>query len=86
MEDIQQSVTSFVTSWLQSGLGVGPKVHIIHYHLIPSLDELSEGDGLALWSEQASESAHSAFAGLVTRFTGLESLTCALIEYNHLRF
>ena len=84
-ESAESAIQAFISAWLQAGLGVGPKVHIIHYHLLHYLNDLEDDDGLALWSEQASESSHSAFSGVVTRFHGDGALKRALIEYNHTR-
>ena len=85
---IEDEIVSFVDAWEASGLGVGPKVHIIQHHLVPSLAALEGEEGLGIWSEQASESAHSAFAGLVSRYCGqgeIGMLKHALVEYNYTR-
>ena len=88
MDGIERAVDDFVRAWVYSGLGIGPKVHIIQYHLVPFLNNLEDDEGLGIWSEHAGESAHSAFAGVVSRYSKdveREMLKHAVIEYNYTR-
>ena len=57
-------------SWGKANLGVGAKIHLINSHLPYLISKLEEGQGLGIWSEQASVSSHSAFKAVVERYSG----------------
>ena len=67
-------------------MGVGAKIHILQKHLLHSLSELDDEDGLGIWSEAAIESSHGAFKQLRNRYSGIkDGFLFAVMEYNFLK-
>ena len=55
-------IKEFGDSYLKLGVPISSKIHAICAHVSQFLDEHGVGQGLGVWSEQASESVHSKFS------------------------
>ena len=90
-KNYKEVIRSFRTAYLELGINVTPKVHIIFRHL-EEFFEVSKGrSGLGLFSEQHFESVHHDYARIWARFKVprghpkyAERLQKALITYNSL--
>ena len=72
-------------AWVEAGLGVGAKIHMIHSHLLDMARLCPAGEGLGVWGEQAMEASHGAYKAVQQRFHGKDRVKRALMEFNYLR-
>ena len=63
MPNYQDKIKSFRIAYMKLGITVTPKVHALLVHVHQFL-ESKKGQGLGVWSDQASESVHQNFSAL----------------------
>ena len=78
--DLRKIIKNFETVYLSTGMSMFPKLHILCCH-VPDFCE-REGIGMALFSEQASESVHHYFKSVEKRYP--DKLYEAVLKYNSL--
>ena len=85
--DYQQAIGSFEVKYRELDLTVIPKAHIVFSHVVEFCNK--KGQGLGVYSEQASESVHHDFAVVWERFSRElgnpsfgDQLLKAVVKYN----
>ena len=63
LPNYQETIKKFGLAYMKLGISVTPKVHTLLVHVHQFL-ERQDGQGLGVWSEQASESVHHDFSAL----------------------
>ena len=89
--DYKEAIKSFRRAYLDLGITVIPKVHIIFSHLEEFFTLTKQRNGLGLYSEQHFESVHHDFSRIWSRFKiaqgnprYAEKLQKAMVTYNSL--